>query len=256
MKHKTKALVSAIMIVLIGCTGDPAIKNTQPAEKICVLQKIVTTYSSIDLVVTTQYELDASGSAIKSTVLVYGAAGQIKNFEYNAGGKISAIRGEDYLEQYVYDSNVLIEVDYFQKELSNGRKLLQYNDSKQLIKEMYLDPKSVLYGYRVFEYENATSKNAIKVSYHDGQNVLHFTNDYEFDTKVNPMVQMGLGMVNVLYSPGVNNVVKSTYRQITDSPSLKVSLFEFQYNDKGYPVTRSAVEGDGSITDEYSYECK
>jgi hypothetical protein len=255
MNQKNISLIIWIIVVLFGCAGDPPSKKTQPAEKICALVQTLTRYSSIDLVVATQYELDANGRAIKSTVLVNGSTGLIQNFKYNSDGKLSEVTGDNYSEQYLYESNVLIEVDYLQNELPNGRKFIEYNDSKQLIKERYVDTKSVLYGYRVFEYENATSKNAIKVSYFDSKDILHFTHDFKFDNKVNPLIQMGLGVVNYLESPGVNNVVKSTYKQITDSPSVKVSLFEFQYNDRGYPVTRSVVEGGGSITDEYSYDC-
>jgi len=259
MQIKILSLI-AIICLTEGCTNDSDEPTPASTKKNCYLLKSTSTNSLNDLLEEKTYQLNSEGKVIELTTILKSNSTSFsysEKFEYAQNGKISKVEGTNYYHTYTYNtSNQLTNISYFVDNIITSKIDIQYNSSGQLIKKIYSESISgtlVYIGYRDYSYSDNTSINAIKESFKNTGNVLQFYIQYEYDEKANPFSNIGLD--HSLSVPAVNNISKSTYTQITGSPSATVTSFTYKYNDSGYP-SQLVKSSSGNETINFVYDCK
>jgi YD repeat-containing protein len=165
--------------------------------------------------------------------------------------------------KFIYDTkNNLVEYQ-MQNDTDDAPGLVikyTYNASNQLteIKSINKVQKSKFYGYNVFSYLNASSKNPVTVKYYLGDSLKrkdtpYQTNTYSYDNK--KVVPSFVPDVWQSGSPfATSNVTSETITRPNNAPEKKT--YSYQYNAQGYPTSKTYKSGETVYTDSYNYQCK
>ena len=164
-------------------------------------------------------------------------------------------------ETYKYDANnnvihyerftgSSLEADYIMK--------FTYNASHQLIEAQSAvrANQRYFYGYRVFHYPNTTTKNPSTIKTYDGDAHGKTGNPDEtialtYDDKKT------IGYPNPLddFNPYcTNNVITAIVAEVGQKP--KTESFIYQYNEAGYPISKTEKESGHVYVTNFSYTCK
>lgn len=254
----------AAILVLIAFGGCQESDTPTLAELKCYLVKTNSSKPVYDVVVETTYSLNKENKVENRTTMGTVGATPIhttsETFEYSPDGKIYKVSGSgsDYYYIYSYNSlGQLVRWSHLEHNVLTFRADVSYNSNGQLIREEYLELRSDVLsnaGHREYSYSSPTSLNAAKASLFDQANTLHFTYEYEYDENPTPLTNMD---VNRLSSnvPSVNNITKSTYKQITGSPSVMITTYSYQYGSDGFPTQTIITTPDYVETIDYTYDC-
>ena len=164
-------------------------------------------------------------------------------------------------ETYAYDANHNVihyqrfmgsypEPDYIMKFTYNANHQLIEAQSAVRANQRYF------YGYRVFHYPNTTTKNPSTIKTYDGDAHGKSGNPDEtisltYDDKKT------IGYPNPLddFNPYcTNNVITAIVAEVGQKP--KTESFVYQYNEEGFPVSKTEKENGHIYTTTFSYRCK
>lgn len=204
------------------------------------------------------------------------------------GNKIVSLTREQSKIVFTYDGNTIkkqevFDLDFQKNETKSKEVLYAYENGKlktrilkvgfadngsealSTIKTVYTYTSDVLVNYNYYSVSTSGQEkkegegslelkdgNIIKDSKTSGASKI--TTTYEFDSKNNPLKNI-LGfnlLLNEVDGFGKNNIVK-TSRVSTEFPNPAVYLTSYTYNDKGYPIKRTAFDSSG-ISIEYETE--
>ena len=164
-------------------------------------------------------------------------------------------------ETYRYDANHNVvhyerftgsnlEPDYVMK--------FTYNSSHQLVEAQSAvrANQRYFYGYREFHYSNTTTKNPSTIKTYDGDAHGKTGNPDEtialtYDDKKT------IGYPNPLddFNPYcTHNVISAIVAEVGQKP--KTESFVYQYNEAGYPISKTEKENGHVYTTTFSYNCK
>jgi len=162
---------------------------------------------------------------------------------------------------YKYDANNnLLEYEQFMGSSTTPAFIMKftYNSFHQVVEAQsaVAVKTNFFYGYRVFVYPNATTKNPTTIKTYSGDahgktGTADETITLTYDDKKTT------GYINPLddFSPfATHNVVSATVSAVGSKPETET--FAYQYNAQGYPVSRTEKEGGRSFTTTFSYTCR
>lgn len=251
--NSTKIIIITALIIF-SCSSD---KNPSPVKTPakCQISKITT--SSLGGTSQSEYLYDVDGFITKILFSVSGASqfSGSKAVQYGTNRKVSKVETDSYSVVYSYNSsNQLTKLEYYSQGKLNSVTTFTYNFNQQLDKEIsnaLVSGNMQYLGYRVYSYPNGSTTSFSRVSFFDTKNVLAFTIDYEYDSKINPLSSLDLSETEFRPQPQ-NNITKSIYTQIAGGTSITTTINSFKYNEFDLP-TEKVTDG---TTVNYFYECK
>lgn len=133
-----------------------------------------------------------------------------------------------------------------------------YNSFHQLVEAQsaVAVKANFFYGYRVFIYPNTTTKNPTTIKTYSGD-AHGKTGNADETITLTYDDKKTIGYINPLedFSPfATHNVVSATVSAVGSKPETET--FTYQYNEQGYPLSRTEKEGGRSFTTTFSYRCR
>ena len=249
MRTSITKFFTPLVFALMSCGGDDPSEDSpvpEPDDQHCLLQKQITpsltitvTRDDVGLPTIINYDYKFGSTEFQTTA----------NMEYDAGGKLTKIQGQDYSFTFEYDSEGKITVEKYQATFDPLKiytypyeRSFLYNDAGQLIK-ITTDANN----YERYEYdaEGKLSKKFLKTT---TQAEFLITEYLTYDDKKSPypefpfQANIHLGMSEVLaivtsLRPVVseNNVLSAKYYSTDGTFTLQNSTYT--YNDSGYPTS-------------------
>lgn len=242
--------------VLVGCDKDKDSKS-------CKLTSIsgvgedesftgTFTYDGSRITGQSNTYVDAGGSETITVTFVYGANGNIT--EFNSGV---------YKIKYIYNSNnEIIKSEEYEGTLLVDQEEYEYTNGR-ITKAQYYEITSTGFvkdDYEIFEYASASGNSPNKITYHLKSGTVSSTTTYEYDNKKSPIASFAALMkIYALNGNGSeNNITKETY-SYPGSANASVTTYVHQFNGDGLltQTTETTVQGADTSTETitYGYSC-
>lgn len=193
--------------------------------------------------------------------------GKYSKVKTNAEGNITEINHQYSTESsisketYAYDNfHNVIHYERFTGSYPDPDYIMSftYNATHQLVeaKSAIRAGQRYFYGYRVFSYPNTTTKNPSTIKAYDGDaHGKSATPDETITLTYDDKKTIGYPNPLDDFNPySTHNVISANVVEVGQKP--KVETFVYQYNEAGYPISRTEKEGGRTFTTTYSYTCK
>ncbi len=184
------------------------------------------------------------------------AAGYITEIDHQYSTESSISR-----ETYGYDANHnVIHYERFTGSNNEPDYIMKftYNTFHQLVEAQSAvrANQRYFYGYRVFSYHTTTTKNPATIKAYDGDAHGKTGNPDETITLTYDDKKT-IGYPNPLddFNPySTHNVITAIVVEVGQKP--KTESFAYQYNEEGYPTSKTEKESGHIYVTTYSYNCK
>ncbi len=246
-----KLLLLLAVIAMTSCDSkDESINDEQQQEDSYKLVKeVIKSGNTIHETIT--YTYNSEFKIIKETNTTSDDS-YSTDFQYDNSGILTSFTTGNYTLIFTYENDLIVKSVGTKTGSGNSNSsIFLYNDKKQMISETRNDEdkKPVI---RTLNY-----------TYDDNGNYITEqdpTHDYklalQYDNKKNPHTlsyQSNFFPING-FTP--NNLIESRYDGGEYDSNLKNGIYEYEYNDKGYPTVRKQYDEDHKLqeTIEYTYE--
>ena len=255
------AVIAVCIMLFASCkkeptpTPEPTIETGlegqfMPERKIASIIRFNLVGDSLSPLVQNYYEWDGdllskitqtqfTGSLVFSQTIHYDSLNRIAKIDYVKSD------GNTLLE-YVYEGKELAKVNRYKE---NGELLEEYTfirtDGKVTEVQKYHYMETTEYSFKTIVWEG---DNIIQIAINENGGTVPA--DYTFDDKINPLYGLfEAGFYTDLEDIfSANNVLTSTMVMNYGGMNLTTSsTFEYEYDDKGYPVKSTCVKNLGSM---------
>lgn len=264
MKYKIIAFCLLLVTIMLSCKKEEMIADqTIGKTNVPLLVKVLTdNKTSNEFIYNDSNMISQEQSKFDLAMYHYNATGKLSSSEYYGNDDIlssdiqvsqNALNSQSLINTqtgkkggnvvYEYASNgQLIKTSYSQTTSgSTEYSEFNYDSNDRIAKQtMFLDNTATGYINYTYDYSGNLVKETLYALVANGPDELITTTQYEFDDQANPFKP-----VSKLMIPGINtnqnNIIKETCTLnsavATGSDNIRITQNEYEYNDKGYPLS-------------------
>lgn len=222
----------------------------EPIGSVVLLRRVEVTEGAINYTLNFFYNSDRQIERITKS------NGTNKEYLYDEGAVQRVVFSDGSFYRYAHEEGMVSERrDFDANESLQERQVYHFNTDERISEIDFYVPEDNNYVVKdVFTYDengNCTSrKNEITdVSVNDTQT------DYTYDERKNPFMDFTPNIVLIDDIPSfVNNPLTEVMYVIDDNETIYFREHEYEYNESGYPTSRTSVDEDENVVQTISYE--
>ena len=251
---KTPAILISILTLTLLSFSSAPIPKKEKSSPLILHQLIIDSVLFSEFTYTPQHKISEDKS-------------KCQYIKYNYNDKDQVVSKTTYMDLSIASCNAKVIVDFKnRKELTNPgtsnpnfRESYEYDKEGKMIKmntqggvywTVKYNSKNRIIAWYYFQdgivkmqadYKYDRRGNLIKMTNYNidqsGNPYPQTIHEYKYDDKVNPYHFFGLIFDPFGKYTNVNNVILEKYTLIMDKPGISVTKYEYEYNDRGYPVS-------------------